>query len=382
MSTTQLDAGALPQVDESPDSGWDWYLFGAVVALAAFGLLMILSASSADADRIYGDRFHYMVRQVVGLGLGVGGASVVLLAPWRWLRRAVWPSYWLTLGLLGAVLSPLGHSAKGATRWLALGPMNFQPSELAKLALIVALAHYLACNEGRLKDVIGVAVPGLSLVLPLVALIVFQKDFGTTVILVGLTGVLLFVAGLQKRWLVGGAGLAAVGLVAMILAEPYRIQRLTAFLDPFADPDAAGYQIVQGWIALATGGATGNGMAAGVAQRGFLPEPHTDFISAVIGEELGAVGWGLAVGLQMFLLWRILLVGERSRDLFGTLIAMGVASLFGAQALINLGVVAGLMPAKGLVLPFLSYGASAVIVHVLAVGLVLRVGLESQREAT
>jgi cell division protein FtsW len=279
-------------------------------------------------------------------------------------------------------MTPFGHAAKGAQRWLSLGPMNFQPSELAKLALIVALAHYLSCNEGRLKDVMGVAVPGLSLAAPLITLIIFQSDFGTTVILIGLAGVLLFVAGLQKRWLVGGAGIAAIGLAGMIFTQPYRILRLVAFLDPFADPDAAGYQIVQGWIALATGGAMGTGVAAGVAQRGFLPEPHTDFISAVIGEEYGAVGWCVAVGLQMFLVWRILQVSERARDLFGTLVAVGVAALFGAQASINLGVVAGLMPAKGLVLPFLSYGASAVIVHVLAIGLVLRIGLESKREVS
>ncbi|MFT4625233.1 MAG: cell division protein FtsW [Myxococcota bacterium] len=383
MTTTELDTSHVtPSESEHDESGWDWPLFGAVALLAAFGLLVILSASSADADRIYGYPFHYIARQSIGLGIGCTLAGVLLTIPWRWLRRSIWPSYLVSLGLLVAVLSPMGHSAKGATRWLALGPMNFQPSELAKLALIAALAHYLACNEGRLKDVVGVAVPGLSLLLPLVALIVFQKDFGTTVILLGLTGVLLFVAGLQKRWLVGGAALAVCGLVAMVLAEPYRIKRLTAFLDPFADPDAAGYQIVQGWIALATGGATGNGMAAGVAQRGFLPEPHTDFISAVIGEELGAIGWTIAVGLQMFLVWRVLEVGERARDLFGTLVCTGVAVLFGSQAIINLGVVAGMLPAKGLVLPFLSYGASAVIVHALAVGFVLRIGLESKREVS
>jgi cell division protein FtsW len=383
VTTSELSAaaaqGVVPPVEES---GWDWPLFWTVVMLCAGGLLMVLSASSADADRLYGNAFHYFSRQIIGLALGLGAAAMVLVMPWRWLRRAIWPSYWGTLVLLAAVMTPFGHAAKGAQRWLSLGPMNFQPSELAKLALIVALAHYLSCNEGRLKDVMGVAVPGLSLAAPLITLIIFQSDFGTTVILIGLAGVLLFVAGLQKRWLVGGAGIAAIGLAGMIFTQPYRILRLVAFLDPFADPDAAGYQIVQGWIALATGGAMGTGVAAGVAQRGFLPEPHTDFISAVIGEEYGAVGWCVAVGLQMFLVWRILQVSERARDLFGTLVAVGVAALFGAQASINLGVVAGLMPAKGLVLPFLSYGASAVIVHVLAIGLVLRIGLESKREVS
>ncbi len=383
MSITELTAALGVQTSEPDENGWDWWLFGATCILCGFGLLMIYSASYAGADRTYGDPSHYFTRQVIGIGIGVVAATLVLVVPWRWLRRAVLPTHIATLILLGAVLSPLGHSAKGASRWLALGPMNFQPSELAKLVFVISMAHFLACNEGRLKDVVGVVLPALVLQLaPFVGLMYFQKDFGTTVILAGLSGVLLFVAGLQKRWLVGGAAVALVGLAAMVVGEEYRQRRLISFLDPFADIEGTGYQIIQGWIALATGGPTGTGITSGVAQRGFLPEPHTDFISAVIGEELGAVGWCCAAGLQMFLVWRIVLVSGRARDLFGGLVAVGIATLFGAQAIINLGVVAGLMPAKGLVLPFLSYGASAVIVHVLAAGIVLRVGLESRREVS
>ena len=150
-----------------------------------------------------------------------------------------------------------------------------------------------------------------------------------------------------------------------------------SFLDPFADPGDAGYQVVQGWIALATGGAFGTGLASGVAQRGFLPEPHTDFISAVIGEELGLMGWAFAVLLQIGLVWRATVIARNAPDLFGMLAAIGIGSMFGAQAFINLGVVGGVLPAKGLVLPFLSYGASAAVVHTLCVGLLLRISRES-----
>ncbi|MCB9687223.1 MAG: putative lipid II flippase FtsW [Alphaproteobacteria bacterium] len=360
--------------------GFDGTMFGIAAVLAGFGLLMILSASSLGADATFGDAFHYVTRQVVGLCLGAGCALVILRTPWTWIRRGSWPVYLFTLALLIAVMSPLGHSAKGATRWIALGPINLQPSELSKIALIVILADFLANNRGRLKDFVGVVLPGAGLLAPLALLVIFQKDFGTTVILLGLTGVLFFVAGLQWRYVFAGVGGAAGLLALLVLIEPYRIRRLVSFVDPFADPDGAGYQVVQGWIALATGGAFGTGLASGVAQRGFLPEPHTDFISAVIGEELGAIGFCLVIALQIGLVWRAATIARRAPDLYGLLIAIGIGAMFGAQALINLGVVGGMMPAKGLVLPFLSYGASAAVVHTACVGLLIRVGMEGARE--
>lgn len=382
MSTTAVSPQAEVQPTDATArraSGWDWPLIGATLSLMGLGLLMILSASSLGADADYGDAFHFVTRQLAGLGMGAAASAVVLRLPYATLRRLAWPAYLGVVALLILVMTPLGHSAKGATRWISLGPINIQPSELAKLALIVILADYLANNRGRLKDIVGVGMPGLGLVLPLVALIVFQKDFGTTVILLGLSGVLFFVAGLQWRWVLSGVA-SAVGLLAfLVVIEPYRIRRLTSFLDPFEDPDGAGYQVVQGWIALATGGAFGSGLASGVAQRGFLPEPHTDFISAVVGEELGAMGWLLVVALQIALVLRAAHIARRAPELFGMLAATGIGTMLGAQAVINLGVVCGLLPAKGLVLPFLSYGASAAVVHTLCIGVLLKVGHEASR---
>lgn len=356
--------------------GFDLPLLGVAVTLGGFGLLMILSASSLSADATFADAFHYVTRQLVGLGLGAVLAFGVVLLPWRLVRRMAWPSYLATLSLLLAVMTPLGHSAKGATRWIDVGPFNVQPSELSKVALVLILADFLANNRGRLKDVVGVVLPGLGLLAPLVFFVVLQKDFGTTVILLGLTGVLFFVAGLQWRWVFAGLGSAAGLLALLVVIEPYRIKRLVSFLDPFADADGGGYQVVQGWIALATGGAWGVGLGSGVAQRGFLPEAHTDFISAVVGEELGVLGFVGVVLLQIALVWRASIIARRSADLFGLFAAMGIGAMFGAQAIINLGVVGGLLPAKGLVLPFLSYGASAAVVHTACVGLLLRISLE------
>ena len=360
---------------------WDWGLFAVAAFLIGLGLLMNLSASSMFADERYRNEFHFL-RQAAGVGLGVFAAAVVTQLPYTWLRKAVWPAYFFTLFLYVLVMTPMGHEAYGAARWIDLGIIKFQPSELGKLTLIMALSHYLACNAGRLRDVLGVIVPGISLVIPMFVMMVYQLDFGTTVIFVGLTGVLFYVAGLHLRYGAILAGVASMGLVLLIALEPYRIRRVTSFIDPYADSSGAGYQVVQGWIALASGGWTGQGLASGVAQRGFLPEAHTDFISAVIGEELGALGWLLMTLAYVVLVWRGLSVANKAPDLFGLLVAVGITTLIAAQVAINLGVVGGLLPAKGLVLPFLSYGASAVVIHCICVGILLRISSAGEAQAT
>lgn len=368
-----------PSTRRRRSAGFDLGLLGIALALAGYGLLMILSASYVRAETRFGDSFHFVVRQISGLSLGTLCSAAILVMPFGQLRRLAWPLYLGTLLLLVAVMTPVGNEANGATRWIDLGPINLQPSEVSRLSLLLILSDYLANNRGRLKDVVGVGIPALGLVLPLLVLVIFQRDFGTTAILLGLAGVLLFVGGLQWRWVFGGTLAAAALLTFLVLVEPFRVKRFTSFLDPFADPSSSGYQVVQGWIALATGGAFGTGLASGVAQRGFLPEPHNDFIGAVIGEELGAVGWGVAVLLEMGLVWRAFSIAGRASDLFGTLVATGIGAMFGAQAVINLGVVGGLLPVKGLVLPFLSYGASAAAVYATCVGLLLRIGVEAAR---
>jgi cell division protein FtsW len=379
QSVSEDKANRMRQVLSRIQFGrWDWVLFGVASLLVGLGLLMNLSASSMFADERYLNELHFFLRQGAGVGIGVVTAAIVTQLPYSWLRRSVWPAYFLTLFLYVLVMTPMGHEAYGAVRWIDLGIIKFQPSELGKLTLILALSHYLACNTGRLRDVFGVIVPGISLVIPMFAMMVYQLDFGTTVIFLGLSGVLFFVAGIHPRYGFIIGGIALVGLSILVAVEPYRVKRLTSFIDPFADSTGAGYQVVQGWIALASGGWTGQGLASGVAQRGFLPEAHTDFIAAVLGEELGAVGWLLMSLAYGILVWRGLEVAKRAPDLFGLLVAVGITTLIAAQVTINLGVVGGLLPPKGLVLPFLSYGASAIVIHCICIGILLRISQESQ----
>jgi cell division protein FtsW len=193
---------------------------------------------------------------------------------------------------------------------------------------------------------------------------------------------MLVVAGLHLGWVVSGGGVAVVVLMFVAALAPYRLRRIMSFWDPFEDHEGSGHQVIQGWIAMANGGWTGQGIASGVAQRGNLPEAHTDFISAVVGEELGVLGWVVLVGLYLVVVWRGFGIASRSPTLFGALVASALTTLLASQAVINLGVVVGWMPAKGLVLPFMSYGSSAVVAHLLCVGLLLRVSMQNpdQRE--
>ncbi len=372
------EVSVQPAPRKAGEGHFDWWLLGGAAGLLALGLLAMLSASSAVADADYGNPLHFVTRQLVGVGMGVVAGTIVCFMPWRVLKSVVPLGYWGTIVLLVLVFTPLGHGAKGAHRWVDVGMINMQPSEYAKVALILMLARFLHNNEGRLGDFMGVVLPAFGIAAPVLGLVLFEPDFGSTVLLAGITMLMLFLAGMSLRWF-GFLGLLGVPLMAGIaLLEPYRVRRLVSFLDPFVDPEGSGYQVIQAWIALATGGLWGNGLGTGVAQRGFLPEAHTDFISAVLGEELGAIGWIGMIGLFVLVIWRGAHIATRAPDLFGNLAAMGATTLLGWQAIINLGVVVGWLPAKGLVLPFMSYGASAIVVHVLCIGLLLRIGMEGQ----
>ncbi len=352
----------------------------AAATLAGLGLVVIQSATAMQAAHDHGTAAHFVGRQAAGLALGLFGALLVGRAPPEVLRRLTVPAYLSTLALLLLVATPLGHTAGGATRWLAFGPIHLQPSEIAKLSVVGVLAHYLAFYRNRLDDVIGVALPGLGLVLPAIAMVVVQKDFGTVAILLALAGVLFVLAGLRWVWLLGGAGVVVAGLVGLVAMEPYRIERVAAFVDPHADAAGTGFQVVQAWIALATGGTFGVGLANGVVQRGFLPEVHNDFILAVVGEELGAVGIGIVVALELAIVAAGFAIAKRvtgpdeESACFARWVAAGITVLFAIQATINIGVVGGVFPTKGLVLPFVSYGASAVAVHVTGIGILASLG--------
>lgn len=389
MSSPATDS-ALPDVPAPHESTamqmlrrLDWWLLSAVLLLLGYGILMILSASTLHADIEFGDPLRFVMRQSLGMSFGLGGLIALMIVPFSWLKRYAWVAYTASLlGLFFCLVPGIGHDVLGAWRWIKLGPINIQPSEFAKIALILVTASYLAANEGRLNDILGVGIPAFLIAVPMIALLMLEPDFGTTVITVALVGVLLFMAGLHWGWVVtmGVTGFVALSMAAVV--APYRLARITSFWDPFMDAENGGHQVIQGWIAMASGGMWGQGIASGIAQRGNLPEAHTDFISAVIGEELGVIGWVVLIALYLVLVWRGFGISARANSLFGTLVAAAVSTLLASQALINLGVVVGWMPAKGLVLPFMSYGASAVVAHLICIGLLLRVSMEASPEAT
>lgn len=374
MSAIPVEAPVSVNTPSERTGSWDFPLIAATAVLVGLGLLMMLSASSAKADSDYGNAMHFVSRQISALVMGLIGAGAILAMPWRILRKFSWWFYGAVFVMLCGVFTQ--HAVNGSHRWIKIGFLNIQPSEYAKIAVILVLANYLAANEGRMKDFWGVLVPAMALPVPILLVVLFEPDFGSFAILVALTGLSLFLAGLQLRWIFGLGTAAVFGLAGLLVLEPYRVRRLTSFGDPFADKAGAGYQVVQGWIALASGGLYGQGIGTGVAQRGFLPEAHTDFISAVVAEELGAIGWCVMIGAYVVIIWRGTRIASRAPDLFGLLVAMGVTTLLGSQAIINLGVVVGMLPAKGLVLPFMSYGATAATVHLMCIGFLLRVSLE------
>jgi cell division protein FtsW len=379
LMVDDLDHDERPEVQTT---GFDMWLFGAAAALAVFGLVMVTSASSHYSLKIYDHQWAFGLRQLAGVVLGAVTGLLILRMPWVWFRKLSIPAFVLAVILLALVQTPLGHAAKGAPRWLRFGSFNVQPSEFAKIALAMVLAHHLARNVGYIKDVVGVVLPAVGVYLaPLLLLVFLQRDLGSIALLIGVAGVAFLVAGLEWRWVITAAMASLAGAVVLVISEPYRARRVLSFLDPHSDPEDGGYQVVQGWVALAVGGVTGQGLGNGVAQQGFLPEAHTDMILAVVAEELGVLGWAAAFLLHGILLWRGTEIASNARGLYEMVLAACLTAVMAAQVIVNTGVIAGLVPPKGLVLPFMSYGASAVLFHTMAVAILLRIGMENHRTA-
>jgi cell division protein FtsW len=361
--------------------GHDRVLVAVVAALLVLGLVMVQSASGPEAAERAHDAFYYVKRQAFAMGIGLTLALGIALSPYGWIRRAVWVLYAaVLLGLVLVLVPGIGRSVNGASRWVGVGSFNLQPSEFAKIATMLCLAWSLDRNLGRLNDpkVIGSV---LWIPFPLMGLVLAEPDFGTTVIIAGISLMMLFMAGLPTRWVwfLGGATVA-VGAPAMMLAS-YRMRRLRSFFgDPWADAGGTGYQVIQSMIAFHSGGMTGQGLGESHAKHMFLPEPWTDFVSSVLAEELGFIGVLMLMGLYAALVWRGMRIAHRAPDLFGMLLAAGVTLLLAGQALFNLGVAMGVLPTKGLVLPFLSYGGSAVIAHLLCIGLLLNVSAHGREK--
>ena len=346
------------------------------LALVAFGLVMVYSATSAAAALGKGDPITFLKRQGI---YALAGVALMLAASrfdHRRLRQLAPPLVLTALGLCAAVLV-VAPEINGAKRWLDLGPASFQPSELAKLALLVWAAVYLA-RKGPPQTLGELWRPIGMLTTLFAALIMLEPDLGTTISLCVMLAGMLVVAGVPARVLAGAGGIAAVVGLGAIWVEPYRRARVLSFLDPWADPENTGFQTVQAMIGIGSGGLTGKGLGEGVQKINYLPEQQTDMILAVIGEELGLIGTTAVIGAFAAFAFAGFTVALRCRDPFGKLLAAGVTSLVCGQAAVNLAAVLGVAPLTGIPLPFVSYGGSSLVVLLASVGILLNIASDER----
>lgn len=378
--SARIAQAIVPQGSLRPEAGGvprgraDPVLFFSVLALAAFGLVMVYSSSAIYASAHTGDALYYFKRQALNLLVGVAIMIFAFRMGYQRLVRWGVPLLLATCVLLVLVLVPgVGARAGGSSRWIRLGMFSFQPGELAKVAFIV----YLACSLTRKRDEIKMFgrgfLPHLLVCGVLILLLLGQPDFGTAATLTILLFLMLFVAGTRITYIVAAA-LAALPMAYLLIAgSPYRMRRLLAFLDPWAHRFDIGYQISESLMSFGSGGVAGVGLGEGKHKLFFLPAAHTDFIYSIVGEELGFIGAGLVLALFALFVWRGLRAALRAPDLFATYLAFGLTILVGLQALFNIGVVTGLLPTKGLTLPFFSYGGSSLICNLLAAGILLEI---------
>ena len=352
----------------------DLPLFGVVVTLVCVGVVMVYSASAIVAADRFHDPFFFLKKQLFWAVLGLGCLWVGMLLDYRWLERLVIPLLVVSFALLVLVLvPPFGQSINGTRRWFHVGPVSFQPVELAKFSLVLYLASFLT----RRQEVIGRFAEGLLPILlvtgGMAALTLLQPDLGNSLALIILTLALAYMAGARVLHMAAIAGCALPVVIALIAMKPYRWRRMVAFMNPWDDPQGSGFQIIQSFLALGSGGWLGVGLGDSKQKLFYLPEPYTDFIFAIIGEELGLVGATAIVALFALLIWRGLRAGLRAPDAFGAYLGLGLTIMLATQILVNLGVVTGALPTKGLPLPFISFGGSALLMALFSAGVLLNI---------
>jgi cell division protein FtsW len=351
----------------------DKWLFLATLALVCTSVVMVYSASAIVALERFQQPYLFVTKQVMWALLGVAVLSLVMRVDYRTYRneRLIWTLLAIVTVLLIAVL--FMRPVNGTRRWFGLGGLGIQPSELAKMAAILFIAITLERRMHRVNEIQYSLLPIGIIMSVLVGLILLEPDFGTAVTLVAVAGIMIFAAGVSYRYLIGAALLSLPALYVILMSADYRRRRLTAFLDPWADPLGDGFQIIQSLIALGTGGVFGRGLMAGVQKLFYLPEPHTDFIYAVIGEELGLIGTTVVLACFCVIAWRGMRAAMLAPDSFGAFLALGLTLMIVVQAFINMSVVVGIMPTKGITLPLVSHGGSSLLINLLALGVLLNI---------
>lgn len=360
----------------------DYALLTAVVALFSLGLVMVASASMPVAERLGFGIFHFPVRQslylLLGLCLGLGVLRIRLI----WWQRGGPFFVLLALALLAAVLLPgIGSEVNGSTRWMNLGILRLQVSEPAKLLMLIYLAGYLVRHGESVRDSAAGFIKPLGVLVIAAVLLLMEPDFGATVVMMTTALVMMFMAGVRLWKFAALIVLVGAAFAVLAITSPYRLQRLTTFLNPWADPFNSGFQLTQSLIAIGRGEWWGVGLGASIQKLFYLPEAHTDFVFAVLAEELGLIGVLVLLGLYAFVVlrtYKIAVIAERGGNLFAAYLAYGISTWIGLQALINIGVNTGLLPTKGLTLPLVSYGGSSMLVTCVAVAVLLRIDYETR----
>ncbi len=369
----------------TPAATWsrlDGPLLLAVAALLALGLVMVTSASMPMADRITGNPWYYFTRQAVYMCLALMVAFVVMQVPTTVWQRAGYPLVALALILLVLVLIPgIGKSVNGSARWIDLGVFQIQVSEPARLFLLVYLAGYLVRHHVALQDGFGAFLRPMLVLSLAVALLLMEPDFGAAVVLVAAALVMLYVAGVRLGYFIMLFSVSLAAMLFLVWSSPYRVARFTGFLNPWSDPFNSGFQLTQSLIAIGSGQWLGAGLGGSMQKMFYLPEAHTDFLFAILAEELGLAGSLTVIALYAVVIWRTMHIAAGAAAAgrwFSAYLVYGLGAWLGMQAFVNIGVNMGLLPTKGLTLPLMSYGGSSLLVTAVALGIILRVGLETR----
>lgn len=352
----------------------DYKLIIAIICISLIGCIMIYSSSSVWAEYKFGDAYKYLKAQVMFLIIGYVLLYIVMKVDYRKYFNKANILFGVCFLLLILVLIPgIGMVRNGSRSWFGIGGFGMQPSEFMKLGLTIFVSKYLVNNDRDIKDIRKGIFPILGIIFLVFALIMLQPDFGTGVVMIFSLIVLLFVSGCRLGFFVKLGALGIVGIVVLILIAPYRMERIVSFLNPWSDPLGSGFQIIQSLYAIGPGGLLGLGMGNSIQKHFYLPEPQTDFIFAIICEELGFVGAGVVIFLFGFIIYRGFSIAINCNDLFGKYLAFGITFMFAFQAILNLSVVVGLIPVTGVTLPFLSYGGSSLLITMISMGILLNI---------
>lgn len=370
----------MPQKPEAAQRSYDHFILISALTLVALGLTMVFTASTVMAQSQYNDPYYFIKRQFIYAVFGIGILLLGRSINYHYYQRLAYPFLLISLVCLILVFVPgIGGKIRGAARWLKLGPINLQPSEFAKISIALFLAYSLAKKQEKMKHFSIGFVPHMAVAGVFILLVGLEPDFGTAITIAAIVFTMLFVGGTRLTHiilaLVTGVGMAII----MVLRDPKKMGRVFSYLDPWKYGQDVGYQLKQSLLAIGSGGLLGLGPGQSRAKLFYLPDAHTDFIISIFSEEAGFLGVMLVLALFAILVYRGLLISLRAQDSFGSYLALSLTLLIGLPACINLGVVTGIFPTKGLSLPFLSYGGSSLLANLLAVGILLNISTQIKR---